>query len=82
MYINFDYYSLMVWQGKGNKNRRVTLAKELVADLRLQIKQSKSYFQCDQRNPNYEGGWLPHALARKYPNAPYEFNWHYLFGAV
>lgn len=23
--------------------------------------------------------WLPHALARKYPNAPREFGWQYVF---
>lgn len=26
--------------------------------------------------------WLPHALARKYPKAPTEFGWQYLFPAL
>ncbi|MBN7798774.1 tyrosine-type recombinase/integrase [Parahaliea mediterranea] len=29
----------------------------------------------------YAGVWLPDALARKYPNAPFELGWHYLFPA-
>ena len=31
------------------------------------------------RRNDYKGVYLPHALAGKYPNAPKEFNWHYLF---
>ncbi|MFT5176381.1 MAG: integrase [Gammaproteobacteria bacterium] len=25
--------------------------------------------------------WLPHALARKYPNAPFELSWQFVFAA-
>ena len=32
--IDFDYLSLQIWHGKGNKHRRVTLAKELVTPLK------------------------------------------------
>lgn len=34
--VDYDYVSLMIWQGKGNKNRRVTLALELLPLLRSQ----------------------------------------------
>lgn len=77
--IDFDYLSVMVWQGKGNKNRRVTLAPELVPALNLQIEHVQQYFQVDLHNPAYAGVWLPFALARKYPAAPKEIGWHYLF---
>jgi len=77
--IDFDYLSVMVWQGKGNKNRRVTLAPELVPALQAQIKQVAAYFHSDLLLPEYAGVWLPFALARKYPAAPKSLEWHYLF---
>lgn len=77
--IDFDYLSVMVWHGKGGKNRRVTLAKELVQPLKQQIASVKLLYQQDLKNPRYQGVWLPHALARKFPFAPMEFGWHYLF---
>ena len=77
--IDFDYSSVMVWQGKGNKNRRVTLAAELVPVLHIQIHHVEQYFQADFQNPQYAGVWLPFALARKYPAAPKDLGWQYLF---
>lgn len=77
--IDFDYLSVMVWQGKGNKNRRVTLAPELVPALQAQIKTVDEYFQADLVNTDYAGVWLPSALARKYPAAPKSLAWQYLF---
>lgn len=64
---------------QGNKNRRVTLAPELIPALKLQIEHVKQHFQTDLHNPSYAGVWLPFALARKYPAAPKEIGWHYLF---
>ena len=77
--IDFDYMSVLIWQGKGGKNRRVTLAQEIVAPLKLQIQLCKKYFNLDNNTTNYQGVWLPFALKKKYPNAAKEFGWHYLF---
>lgn len=77
--IDFDYHSIQVWQGKGGKNRRVTLAKELIDSLKIQIQLAKSFAYKDLENKDYEGVWLPYALARKYPQARKEIGWHYLF---
>ena len=77
--IDFDYLSLMVWHGKGGKHRRVTLAPELVEPLRRQMKVVEAFYQQDIQNPVFSGVWLPDALARKYPSAPKEFGWQYLF---
>lgn len=77
--IDFDYLSVMVWQGKGNKNRRVTLALELTPSLKQQITAVQLFWQADVQNPIYAGVWLPFALAIKYPATPKELNWHYLF---
>ena len=77
--IDFDYLSLMVWHGKGGKHRRVTLAPELVEPLRRQMKVVEAFYQQDIQYPVFSGVWLPDALARKYPSAPKEFGWQYLF---
>lgn len=77
--IDFDFHAVQVWQGKGGKNRRVTLAKELCESLKAQITLVQYYYQQDQYNPNYKGVWLPYALARKHPNASKDILWHYLF---
>jgi integrase len=77
--IDFDFHAIQVWQGKGGKNRRVTLAKELCESLKSQIALVKYYYQQDQCNRNYKGVWLPYGLARKYPNASKDILWHYLF---
>lgn len=80
--IDFDYFSVMVWHGKGGKHRRVTLAKELISPLKLQISAAKLLYQQDIRNTNYQGAWLPNALIKKYPFAAKELAWHYLFPAT
>lgn len=80
--INFDYHAIEVWQGKGGKNRLVTLAKELHEPLKRQISMALSYFEQDQLSDNFEGVWLPHALARKYPDAAKSAQWQYLFSSM
>jgi len=77
--IDFDYLSLQIWHAKGGKHRRVTLARELVEPLKNQIATAKNFYEQDITKKDYSGVWLPYALARKYPNAPQDFNWHYIF---
>ncbi|WP_440876867.1 integron integrase [Thalassotalea sp. PLHSN55] len=80
--IDFDYLSVQVWQGKGGKNRRVTLAKELVEPLKKQINIAKAMAEADKNAPDYAGVWLPFALSRKYPQAKLDTLWHYLFPSL
>ena len=80
--IDLDYLSVQVWQGKGGKNRRVTLAKELVEPLKLQLNIASSIAKKDLTNEKYKGVWLPYALERKYPSASKDVNWHYLFPSI
>ncbi len=77
--IDYDYLAIRVWQGKGNKNRLVTLAPELVDELKNQTLKSKQHYSVDMNNTKYAGVWLKPSWVRKYPSAPFEFGWHYLF---
>lgn len=77
--IDFDYKCVRVWNGKGNKNRIVTLAEELFPALRNQIIQTNEYLQLDLKNEQYAGVWMPNALAKKYPSANKSLGWQYLF---
>ncbi|GHA53320.1 integron integrase [Photobacterium aphoticum] len=77
--IDYDYGALRIWQSKGRKNRTVTLAKELYPALRNQQCLVEHYHQNDIANPHFSGVYLPFALATKYPNAPKEKTWQFLF---
>ncbi|MFA5633075.1 MAG: integron integrase [Porticoccaceae bacterium] len=79
--IDFDYRQVRVINGKGGKHRLVTLADELLPALRTQVRQVGMFLEQDRMAEQYGGVWLPDALARKYPSAPYELGWHYLFPA-
>lgn len=80
--IDFDRLSIHIYQGKGNKQRITTLSEFCVPELRLQINRARAFWEEDRRYSGWSGCYLPPALARKYPNAPFEFAWQYLFPAV
>ncbi len=77
--IDFDYGAIRIWQGKGGKNRTVTLAKELHDPLKAQVVLARNYYQKDRHVPGYAGVYVSQGLQRKYPDAQLDFNWHFLF---
>lgn len=79
--LDLDYLQLYVWNGKGQKHRLVTLAPELSDLVRHQINIVSGLLQSDKNNNNYDGVWMPDALARKFPNSRFELAWQYLFPA-
>ena len=76
--IDFEQACIIVREAKGNKWRRTLLPKALIPSLRLQIEYVTLLFSKD-RKAGIEGVYLPSALARKYPNAPFEAGWQYFF---
>ena len=80
MDLEFDRRAILVRNGKGGKDRVVTLADELVQPLHRHLQNVKTTHERD-----LEAGFgcvhLPHALARKYPNACREWGWQYVFPA-
>ncbi|ELV8720944.1 integron integrase [Vibrio harveyi] len=77
--IDYDYGAIRVWQGKGGKNRTVTLAKELHEPLKAQVNLARDYYQKDRHVAGYAGVNIADGLSRKYPGAELDFNWHFLF---
>jgi len=77
--IDYDYGALRVWQGKGGKNRTVTLAKELHDPLKAQVNLARDYYQKDRHMGGYAGVYISDGLRKKYPGAELDFNWHFLF---
>jgi len=69
---------LTVRSGKGGKDRATTLPRALVPDLREQLRCAQLLHERD-----LAAGWgatsLPAALERKYPRAPYEWRWQWVF---
>ena len=78
--IDFDLMQISVVDGKGGKDRWVILPERLVPALVRQVDLVKVMNQDDRRRG---GGWsaLPHALARKDPQAGFEIAWQFVFPA-
>ena len=78
--LEFNRRCLIVRQGKGNKDRIVTLPDRLHAPLKAHLAQRRSVFQLD-RTRGVHSVELPFALRRKYPNADTSWDWQYVFSA-
>lgn len=78
MDLDFDHRAVFIRNGKGGKDRIVTLADELVEPLQRHLQTVKTLHERDLAE-GLGAVYLPHALSRKYPNAPKEWGWQYLF---
>jgi integrase len=85
--LSFDRNEITV-HGKGNptsprlrragKVRRVPFPAKLQESVRKHLVERKKLFESD-REQNVHEVYLPDALARKYPKAPYEWRWQFVF---
>ncbi|MFQ5637796.1 MAG: integron integrase [bacterium] len=78
--IDLDRSKILVYDGKGGKDRATLLPESLHDELRNQISKVKLLHVEDLAN-GYGEVYLPGALSRKYSNAAKEFAWQYLFPA-
>ena len=78
--IDFDNHQLIVRDGKGENDRVTVLPDVLVAPLKDHLQRVRGVHQKDL-DDGYGEVSLPYALDRKYPNAPKEFAWQYVFPA-
>ncbi|MDQ3511669.1 MAG: integron integrase [Pseudomonadota bacterium] len=79
--VDFDRREITVRYGKGGKDRRVPLPMKLREDLSARIERVRALHVQDLAE-GYGAVILPNALALKYPNAPREFGWQYVFPAL
>ena len=76
--VDFELNQICVRDGKGGKDRHVPLPQRLREALRVQLERVAVIHQLDLAT-GQGSVWLPHALARKYPSAPRELGWQYVF---
>ena len=79
--VDFGRGEICVRDGKGGKDRRVPLPMKLREALTARIERVRVLHGQDLATGHVSVG-LPHALARKYPNAAREFGWQYVFPAI
>lgn len=78
--IDFEHRAIIVRSGKGQKDRVVTLADDLIISLKRHLEHVKNVHTKDLSD-GFGDVYLPFALARKYPNACTEWGWQYVFPA-
>jgi integron integrase len=76
--VDFGRNEILVRDGKGGKDRRVPLPQRLQGPLADAVERVRVLHEHDMTEGIGEV-WLPHALARKFPNAGYELGWQYVF---
>ena len=72
---------ILIRDGKGQKDRVTMLPRKLAAPLELHLQRVRALHEQDLRE-GYGRANLPHALARKYPNAAAEWGWQFVFPSV
>jgi integron integrase len=78
--VDLERNTLTVRQGKGDKDRIVMLPRSTTASLSAQLHWRDGLHQRDlARGQGWV--WLPDALDRKYPEAPWSLGWQYLFAS-
>lgn len=78
--VDFDYHHIVVRDGKGAKDRVTILPSRLETLLHEQITKVNVLHEQDLQD-GVGDVYLPHALARKYPNAARALCWQYVFPA-
>jgi len=78
--LDFAYRAITVRQGKGDKDRVVTLPEALVEPLGRHLERRRLQYREDLARGVARVS-LPAALARKYPNAALSWGWQFVFAA-
>ena len=78
--VDFELRTITLRDTKSNRDRVTVLPEAVVEPLKLHLAKAKA-----QHDEDLAAGFgsveLPGALARKYPNAEYEWGWQYIFPA-
>ena len=79
--MDFTMRQITIRDGKGQKDRVSMLPRTLDTPLREQLADARAVYQQDLA-AGTANVFLPDALIRKYPNAPREWAWQWVFPAV
>jgi integron integrase len=79
--LDFPANTIVVRDGKGQKDRRVGLPKSAVSPLSIHLGLVRAQFERDVADGT-AAVWMPDALARKYPNAARQWGWQWVFPAA
>ena len=80
--VDFDLNEIIVRNDKGDSDRQTLLPRKLRAHLKNQIEKSRIKWQENLLRENFWGTSMSEALERKYPHAPREWAWQYIFPSV
>ena len=78
--LDFNYKTVTVRDGKGEKDRITPMPDSLIAPLQRQLDRVHLLHEEDLA-AGFGQVYLPNALEKKYPNAATELGWQYLFPA-
>jgi integron integrase len=78
--VDFSGNEIRVRSGKGDKDRVTMLPSAVKDPLRLHLERVRQGYEADAGS-GAAGVPLPDALARKYPNAPKDWGWYWVFPA-
>jgi len=78
--VGFERREIVVRDGKGARDRVTMLPEQLALALRKHLVRVKQLHEADLRD-GFGAVHLPFALERKYPRAPREWHWQYVFPA-
>jgi len=78
--LDFERGEIVIRAGKGRRDRVTMLPQSLRDDLGRQLEIARAYHRADLA-AGFGAVSLPGALARKYPSAPQEWAWQYVFPA-
>ncbi len=79
--IDIGLNEIIVRGGKGDNDRRTILPRLLIPQLNRQIEKARLRLEDNILLTGFRGASMPEALVRKYPNAPKELAWQYIFPA-
>ena len=79
--IDFELNELVIRGGKWDTDRRTILPGLLEPQLRIQLEKVRIRLEENLLLQGFRGASMPEALERKYPGAPKELMWQYLFPA-
>lgn len=78
--VDFARGQIIVREGKGFKDRVTMFPDKLKLELQRQLEEARTLHAQDVKG-GLGAVWLPEALAVKYPNAPQEWCWQWVFPA-